>query len=213
MSSEIIQSLAYDKLWWFSTSQLDIFTKFHFTILRIIIEWQKLSLGYGTREWGRVWLILPKEVLLIQMHTSLARAGPQSSPASDWCGGWVTGLARKVALVPSPPIQPSSFHPPSACLLPLQPIVLDRELSGLGELGGRRGYANWLALQPMSAVEAQLSDNFWTSSCACEQTLWLLLQPFALLRWMMTWCEAVFFFSKGIFVCTQSGGHPSVGRC
>jgi len=32
MSSEIIQNVAYDKLWWFSTCELHIFTKFHFTI-------------------------------------------------------------------------------------------------------------------------------------------------------------------------------------
>jgi hypothetical protein len=36
MSSEVIQSVAYDKLWWFSICQLHIFTKIHYTILRII---------------------------------------------------------------------------------------------------------------------------------------------------------------------------------
>ncbi len=36
MSSGIIQNVAYDNYDEFSTCQLHIFTKFHFTILRII---------------------------------------------------------------------------------------------------------------------------------------------------------------------------------
>jgi hypothetical protein len=44
MSSEIIQSVAYEYYNDFQHVNFIFFTNFHFTILRII-EWQKLTLG------------------------------------------------------------------------------------------------------------------------------------------------------------------------